>query len=224
MLLLIAKVIPGDLIREVRAALDEEDFADGRETAQGGARSIKSNRQLLATNETAGRLGQRLVDALNGHDGFRSITMPATIALPTFARYGKGMAYGQHVDGPVFGQPPTRLRTDISVTIFLADATEYQGGELVLHLAEGPRPAKGDAGDVLIYPSQTVHEVRPLIDGVRLVAVTWIQSMIRDPERRALLHDLGVALKGFEEGGEHPNEIMLLRKSRNNLMRMWADV
>jgi PKHD-type hydroxylase len=141
---------------------------------------------------------------------------------PLICRYEVGMHYGDHVDGAVMGEGETQIRCDIALTICLSDASDYDGGELVIDSAGVPSPWKGRAGDVVVYPAGTLHRVAPVTRGVRDVAVSWIQSMVREPERRRILFDLRTALDALDRSSAPPPEAEALRRSYFNLIRLWA--
>jgi len=143
--------------------------------------------------------------------------------LPLFNRYEPGMHYGEHLDNPLMGAN-TPIRTDVSVTIFLSDPATYDGGELMLQTDAGVKTFRGNAGDAFAYPSNLFHQVTAVTRGIRIVAVTWAQSIIRDPAQRRILYDLGQTIERLQ--GESPANpcLPLVQKSQMNLVRMWADV
>lgn len=223
MLLLIPKVLDAQAVAELRTALDALDFSDGKGTARGSAKDLKQNRQLTPSTPKGKELGQRVIARLGANGVFNGATLPKQILLPMFSRYANGEHYGKHLDVPVMGRSPKQVRTDLSVTVFLNPKSEYEGGELLLHVHGGTRSIKGDAGDVFVYPSSTVHEVRPVTAGERLVAVTWIQSLVADPAKRELLYDLSRSIQSLEASQPEAAELLTLRSCHYNLMRMWAD-
>lgn len=223
MLLVIPKVLGPESVASLRTRLAELEFHDGKETARGSAQRVKANRQLTASNPDAAKLAQEVVNALSSHVAFSAATLPKQIVLPMFSRYADGEHYGKHLDVPVMGRAPKQVRTDISVTVFLSDPGEYEGGELRLHVHGGTRSVKADAGDVFIYPSNTLHEVTPVASGERWVAVTWIQSLVADALRREVLFDLATTLRRVEAREGQDEEVLNLRKCHYNLLRMWAE-
>jgi PKHD-type hydroxylase len=142
------------------------------------------------------------------------------------------MTYGEHIDGALMGEPPDLVRCDVAVTICLNDGSSYEGGDLVIDAAGMPRSWKGNAGDCLLYPADTLHRVEPVTRGVREVAVIWIQSLVRDPARRRILFDLRAVLEELDRGSQSPApapapavsgpHVETLRRSYFNLIRMWA--
>jgi PKHD-type hydroxylase len=222
MLLPLEKVLTGDQIASIRTALASGPFQPGTTTAFGSAARVKNNVQLAPQSEAAAKANKILVAALRDHAAFQSATYMAAMTLPTFCRYDPGMSYGEHIDSPIMGGSPL-LRTDISVTVSLSDAATYDGGELVIDIAGVPQRWKGNAGDCILYSSDTLHRVEPVIRGARLVAIFWIQSLVRDPGKRRILYDVSRVLDrlGNSSPGEPHTE--LLRQSYMNLLRLWAD-
>ena len=134
------------------------------------------------------------------------------------------MHYGNHVDDPVMGPPNQRYRSDISITIFLNEPDAYDGGELVISTAFGENKVKLGAGDAVLYPSSSTHRVAEVTQGERLVAVTWLQSTVRDPARREILFNLAQAREKLIETSPGSSELELLSNSYCNLVRMWSDI
>ena len=179
-----------EIRRDMREFIDR--FMDGGRSAGMAARRVKLNEELSLADARLRELNNIVMGSLVKHPTYQSAAMPLRIATPFYARYTSGMAYGNHVDDPIMGQGDL-YRTDVSVTIFLNAPDEYQGGELVIQTAFGEQQVKLPAGDAVLYPSSSVHRVAEISAGERLVAVSWIQSLIRDPDKRALLHELNQA-------------------------------
>jgi PKHD-type hydroxylase len=157
------------------------------------------------------------------HPVFRSAAMPLKTAAPYYARYNAGMSYGAHVDDPVMGQGEL-YRSDLSVTVFLCEPDSYDGGELCIKTDFGDQQIKLPAGDAVLYPSSSIHRVAEVTRGERLVAVSWIQSMVRSPEQRALLHKLNQARETLLQERPDAPETEQVNHSYINLVRMWSDV
>ncbi|MEZ5666722.1 MAG: Fe2+-dependent dioxygenase [Alphaproteobacteria bacterium] len=224
MALLDAVLRPGELA-EVLAAFEQGEFVDGRETAGALARRVKRNRQLKKTPEQADRLNRLIGDALWRDPGFQRFALPRRIAPPLLSRYGPGMEYGWHVDDALMRPGGQALRTDLSVTIFLNDPGDYDGGALVLEGAVADEEVKLPRGSAVVYPSTSLHRVAPVERGERLVAVTWVESHVRDDGRRELLADLAMVRDALTAHGPGPLEAAADRscKAYNNLLRRWAD-
>jgi PKHD-type hydroxylase len=240
-------VIPRVLEKETAAFIAEslmsESLRDGRFTASGDAASVKRNEELPDESDAARRAGETVLAALNGSALFRATAYPDRISSPRFSRYVPGMSYGPHLDAPIMGKAAARMRTDLSATLFLSDPSSYEGGELRIEGDCGTRTIKGDCGDCVLYPANTVHQVLPVVKGVRLVSFLWIQSAVRDPARRQVLYDLSCVLAEPEPpaGEERPSPAegtlaahlqranaaalgLRLRRVHATLLRMWAEV
>ncbi|HFD15072.1 MAG TPA: Fe2+-dependent dioxygenase, partial [Rhodospirillales bacterium] len=150
--------------------------------------------------------------------------LPHRVAVPFYARYRPGMAYGEHVDDPVMGPPGGRYRSDVSITVFLNAPEEYDGGELVIETTYGPRAVKLPAGHAVLYPSSSRHRVAEVTRGERLVAVTWVQSLVRDPARREVLFELDRARRALIEADPAAEPARRVQAAYANLVRMWAEV
>ena len=221
----IAGVLDSGLLASVRGLLGGARFADGAATAGWHARLVKNNDQA-ATGQDAVREAAALVTAaLLAHPVFRAAALPRRLRPVLFARYGAGKAYGAHVDDALMGldDPAGPLRTDVAVTVFLAGAADYDGGELVVEAGGGEQAFKLGAGDAVAYPATTLHRVAPVTRGERLVAVTWAQSLVRDATAREVLFDLDAARRAVFEREGKSTAFDLVSKSHANLLRRWAE-
>jgi len=198
-------------------------FADGRASAGLAARRVKRNEELALDPRRMDALNRLVMGNLVQHPVFRSAAMPLRTATPYYARYSPGMTYGDHVDDPIMGQGEL-YRSDLSVTVFLNDPQSYAGGELCIQTSFGEQKIKLPAGDAVIYPSSSVHHVAEVSRGERLVAVSWIQSLVREPERRALLHELNLARESLLQEKPDAPETTRVNHAYINLVRMWSDV
>jgi PKHD-type hydroxylase len=211
-------------LRQARGLLAGAAWTDGRASAGPQAVQVKNNQQLDPHGDAARALRQIVLQALDRSPRFLAAALPKRVFPPHFNRYG-GAAnhYGGHVDGAVrFLENGTRVRTDLSCTVFLAEPDAYEGGELVIHEAGGGRGVKLAAGQAVLYPGTSVHEVRPVTRGERLASFFWVESMVRSHEQRKLLLELDDALTLLREGGETPATVALTG-TYHNLLRMWAD-
>jgi PKHD-type hydroxylase len=227
MLLHLKNILSPDELHSARALLGEDaPWIDGRASAGGQAVVQKHNRQLAQDSETARRLQAMVLAAVKRDPLFFSATLPRRIFNPLFNRYDpEAPRYGPHVDGAVLHSVATQewVRTDISCTLFLADPGEYDGGELAVQDTFGSRRVKLPAGDAVLYPGTSVHEVTPVTRGARLASFFWIESMVRGDEQRRLLFDLDMnLLKLRERHGETP-EATALTGIYHNLLRQWAN-
>lgn len=209
-------------LEQVRQLLGQVAFADGRVTNPDS--TVKHNLQAPQTDAANARIAEIARDALARHPDARTFALPKQMARTTVVRYEPGMTYGWHVDEALFASNPP-MRSDLSCTLFLNDPGEYDGGELTMQLGEQELAYKLAAGSALIYPSTTIHQVAPVTRGVRIAAITWLQSWVADAQRRELLIQLeearGLVARGRPADIERIN--VLLASLRTNLFRMWAD-
>lgn len=222
MILCLADVLTAEAVAEVLSLTAEGAWTDGARTAGWAAREVKRNRQL-AKGKAAAEAAGIVRGGLEAHQVFRAASLVRRMRDPMFARYEAGEEYGLHVDDALMGSGPDPLRTDLSVTVFLSPPSAYDGGELVLDSPAGEQTIKLDAGSAVLYPSTFLHRVAPVTRGERRVAVTWVQSLVRSAEQRAILFDLDQARRDlFAREGRSP-AFDLIAKSYANLLRLWAE-
>lgn len=219
----IFRILESDEVNRIVPALARQVFVDGKVTAKGLAREAKNNLQVERTGPGLSDLDQIVLSGLRRNEAFQAFAFPKRVLLPIFSRYEPGMEYGWHVDNAVMGTGTEALRSDLAITIFLSDPASYAGGELVLEMPLGEQEIKLDAGEAVVYPATTVHRVAAITQGVRLAAVTWVQSAVNDERLRGILFDLGNAVKQTEAsaGGK---TLTLLNKSYHNLLRYAIDL
>jgi PKHD-type hydroxylase len=224
MLIQIPAVIDQAKLENIRALLSKTSFVDGRKTAGIMAQRVKHNEEMQANRQQAEYLDHLIMSALANNAAFRDAVLPLQVAQPVIARYTPGMSYGDHIDDPVMGSAGAHFRTDVAVTVFLNSPDQYDGGELIINTAFGEQRVKLKAGDAVIYPASSIHRVNEVTRGERLVAVTWIQSMVRDPARRELLYELSLARNTLMT--EHPDSVTTKQVDHAyvNLIRMWSDI
>lgn len=216
-------VLTPDAVERIVESLRAEDFVDGKKTAGWHAALVKHNTQLAANDERTKAAVALAHEAIMKHAEFNRAFKTKALRKPMISRYLPGMSYGAHVDDPFMGTNPA-IRTDISMTLFLADPTSYQGGELVIESTYGTREVKLAAGAMVVYPSTTLHRVAPVTAGVRLAAVSWAQCVIPDPFKREILYDLDNARRAIFKAQGKTAEFDLISKSHANLMRLWSDL
>jgi PKHD-type hydroxylase len=226
MLLHIPGVLTPAQVKSMRAQLDSAEWIDGRASVGSQGAQVKRNRQLPAESPLALELGQVISQALLAHTLFFSGVLPLRVLAPSFNRYeGQGGEhYGPHVDGAIRVQrngPP--LRTDVSCTVFLSDPDAYEGGELSVIDAYGAHEVKLPAGDAIVYPSTSVHEVLPVTRGERVASFLWVQSMVRDDARRSMLFELDTHIQALRARVGDTPELVGLTGHYHNLLRMWAE-
>ena len=227
MLIHIPRVLTPDQVRQCREALAEAAWVDGRVTAGEQSGRAKHNLQLPEDAPEAKVLGEMVLKALAASDRFMSAALPLKVYPPLFNRYGEGMGFGDHIDNAIRISPVTgaRYRTDLSCTLFLSDPADYDGGELMFEDGVAARSIKLPAGDMILYPANTVHRVAPITRGERWASFFWVQSMVEDPTRRGILYDLDQAIIGARSDltDSHPAAVSLVGVY-HNLVRLWAQV
>jgi PKHD-type hydroxylase len=227
MLLHIPNVLNAAQVAEFRRVLDQAEWVDGAVTAGSQSVHAKRNAQLPEDSEAARRLGEAVLDALGKSPLFVSAALPLKVFPPLFNRYAGGQRFGDHVDNAIRHIPGTghRLRTDLSATLALSDPDEYDGGALMVEDAGATREVRLPAGDMVLYPSTSVHRVEPVTRGARLASFFWIQSMVRDTGKRTLLFDLDVAIQQAAQGlGADAAPVIQLTATYHNLLRRWAEM
>lgn len=223
--------IPGLLSKEevaaLRADIDAADWVDGNETSGHQSSGVKSNLQLSEGSAAAQAAGEIVRAALDRSPVFVAAALPAALYPPLFNRYAEGHGFGDHVDNAIRRRKGTdfRIRTDLSVTLFLTDPADYDGGELVIEDTFGVHEVKLSAGDMILYPSSSLHRVTPVTRGARVCSFFWVQSLVRDDGQRTLLFDMDLAIRNLSQrlGGQDPS-VVSLTGAYHNLLRMWAEV
>jgi PKHD-type hydroxylase len=213
------ELLTGDQVEELRKIAASATFVDGR--ISNPHSKVKQNLQL---NDEAAyqRSSQILTHALMSHEDFRNFAFPVAILPPLMTRYTPSMHYGAHADAAYLHLGKVTLRSDLSCTVFLNDLKSYEGGALRIQLGTRDIRFRGEPGTAIVYPSDMLHEVEPVTKGERLVAITFIQSRIKDPFQRELLYELNevAALEGLNMAPENFTRIQLIQA---NLLRYWGD-
>ena len=227
MLICVPDVLSKVEVADFRAAMDAADWEDGRSTACAQSARIKKNEQLPPNSNIARQLGEAVVRALVANPLFVSAAIPKQIFPPLFNRYGVGQHFGIHVDNAVRGDhlSGARIRTDLSVMLFLSEPEEYDGGELIVEDYYGSHRIKLPAGHLVLYPATSLHAVTEVTRGVRVASFFWLQSMVRDGQARSLIFDLDTAIQGLvQRVGRDDPELVKLTGIYHNLIRCWAEV
>jgi PKHD-type hydroxylase len=227
MLVCVPNVLRKAEVAEFRGVMDAAAWEDGRSTAGAQSAMVKKNEQLPPNGDLSRTLGERVIKALAANPLFVSAAIPRHIFPPLFNRYGVGQHFGVHVDNAVRGDHLTgmRIRTDLSVTLFLSEPDEYDGGELVVEDYYGLHEVKLPAGDLVLYPATSLHTVTAITRGIRVASFFWLQSMIRDTHARSMIFDLDHAIQGLVERlGRNDAEVVKLTGLYHNLIRYWAEV
>jgi PKHD-type hydroxylase len=226
MLLHIPDVLSADQVAHCRHKLEGAEWIDGRVTAGHQSGRAKDNMQLPEDHPVARELGDLIVASLQDSPLFMAAALPLKVFPPLFNRYQGNQSFGTHVDNAIrqVTGTPHRVRTDLSATLHLAQPDEYEGGELVIEDTYGVHNVKLPAGHLILYPSSSLHHVRPVTRGTRLASFFWIQSMVRDDGQRTLLFDLDMAIQQIgSQSPDHPATVQLTG-IYHNLLRRWADV
>ena len=223
--------IPGILTPDAAAALRERlqatGWADGKATAGFQSGRDKENLQIGPDTPEGRALGDRVMHALEMSPAFMSAALPRQVFPPLFNRYDTGMHFGTHVDNAVRQIPMTgqRLRTDLSATLFLSDPDSYDGGDLVIEDTYGTHRVKLPAGDMVLYPSRSLHRVEPVTRGSRIASFFWIQSMVKSRDHREMLHDLDRSVQELGPStGTNAPAIVRLTGLYHNLLREWGEL
>ena len=226
MLLQIPQVLSAEQVRECRAWLESADWVDGRVTAGHQSSRAKDNVQVPEGHPAARQVGEVILQQLQRHPLFISAALPLRVFPPLFNRYSGGQSFGNHVDNAIRQSVVTgaRIRTDLSATLFFSALDEYDGGELVVEDTYGVHRVKLPSGDLVLYPSTSLHHVTPVTRGARLCSFFWLQSMVRDDGERTLLFDMDRAIQRINQEAPDHSSVLELTGVYHNLLRRWAEV
>ena len=224
MLLEIPEVLTKDQVATMKSALLNAEWIDGRATAGHQSAQAKHNQQLPQNSSTAQEQGRAILNALQQNGLFMSAALPQRVFPPLFNRYGGGEYFDNHVDNAIRALPGGgQIRTDLSATLFLSEPQDYDGGELLIDDTYGAHKVKLAAGDMILYPSTSLHRVTPVTRGSRICSFFWIQSLVRDDGQRTLLFDLDMSINQLRrEIGDH-QAVVAQTGVYHNLLRRWAD-
>jgi PKHD-type hydroxylase len=224
MLVHIPQLLDADEVAEFRRKLDGAEWTDGRETVGPQGAQVKRNEQLPDASPLKAELGAAVLAALDRSALFFAATLPLRILPPRFNRYAGGGHYGFHIDGAVMRMGDGRqLRSDVSCTLFLNDPDEYDGGELIVSDTYGEHEVTLPAGDALVYPSSSLHQVRAVTRGARLASFFWVQSLVRDDGDRRTLFELDATIHRLKAAGADEASVLQLTGLYHNLLRRWAE-
>lgn len=226
MMLTIPGVFTPEEAAQMRERLAGATWGDGKATAGMQSMAVKENRQVHEDDPVGRALGDEIMRRLTANAVFMSATLPRRIYPPLFNRYANGESFGFHVDNAVRGIKGVRerVRTDVSCTLFLADADSYDGGELVIRDTYGTHPVKLGAGDMVVYPGSSVHRVEPVTRGERWASFFWVESLVRQDAWRSMLFDMDVAIQRLTAQQADKASLLELTGVYHNLLRQWADV
>lgn len=225
MMLHIPNVLTPEHVNECRRLLQNAPWADGKKTAGFQSAMAKNNLQLPEDCAEARHIGALILHALEQNPLFIAAALPEKIFPPLFNCYQGGQSFGVHVDNAIRQRRDTGawIRTDLSVTLFFTHPDEYDGGELVVEDTYGAHSVKLPAGDLILYPSSSLHHVTPVTRGTRICSFFWLQSMVRDDGQRSMLFDLDTSIQQVNQslGADHPSSVQLTGVY-HNLLRRWA--
>ena len=223
MLLRLENILDAEQLSVVVQRLRQEKFVDGRLSAGDRARVAKVNKELSGHLTNVVPINNIVMGALLQHPVYRHGGLAHRIAAPIYSMYQVGMKYGRHIDDPIMGHP-NYYRSDIAITIFLNSPEDYGGGELEIETEFGRQQVKEPAGNGVMYPASSCHQVCEVTEGERLVAITWMQSLVPEPERRRILYELYQAKERLIQQGADTQAIDKIEHSYVNLIRMWSHV
>ncbi|WP_321964131.1 Fe2+-dependent dioxygenase [Paraburkholderia sp. J7] len=226
MLVHVPNVLTPEQVQALRARLDNagDAWVDGRATAGWSGAPVKRNVQIAEHTPLARELGDMVLAAIERNPLFISAALPNQVYPPLFNRYEGGMTFGSHVDGAVRVLPNgVKLRTDVSCTLFLSSPDEYEGGELVVEDTYGVQEVKLPAGDMIVYPATSLHQVTPVTRGARVASFFWVQSLVRDDTKRALLFDMDTAIQRLNASDADAQARRSLVGCYHNLLRLWSE-
>lgn len=226
MIVQVPSILNPQQIAHCREVMNRANWVDGRVTAGHQSATVKDNRQLPENSPEAHELGDMIVAALERNPLFITAALPLRVFPPLFNRYEGGEAFGAHLDNSIRQIPgtPYRIRTDISATLFLSAPETYDGGELVISDVYGTHAVKLAAGDMVVYPASSLHNVNPVMRGVRLAGFFWVQSMVRDDGQRTLLFDLDMAINKVNQALPNHTAVVELTNCYHKLLRRFAEV
>lgn len=227
MMIHIPEVLPKPAVAEIRQLIDAGEWIDGNATSGSQSALAKRNEQLAEGSQAAEVAGSRILDALAKSPLFVTAALPQTVFPPLFNRYGGGQTFGTHIDNSIrqTRDGSLRIRSDLSATLFLTEPDDYDGGELLVEDTYGVHEVKLPAGDMILYPASSLHQVTPVTRGARTSSFFWIQSMVREDSRRALLFQMDIAIQQLAgKVGAGAPELVSLTGTYHNLLRMWAEV
>ncbi len=226
MLLTIPELFSAEQVSQIRQKLETAEWVDGRVTAGHQSMLAKDNMQIPEGHPVAKEVGEFILHTLSQNLLFVSGALPMKVFPPLFNRYSGGQSFGTHVDNAIRHVKGTshRVRSDLSATLFFSNPEEYDGGELIIEDTYGIHSVKLPAGHMVLYPSSSLHNVRPVTRGARVSSFFWIQSMVRDDSARTLLFDLDNVIQQISAGDVNSPNAVKLTGIYHNLLRRWAEV
>ncbi len=227
MLLHVPHVLSKQQVQSIRQAMNQDNqWVSGKNSAGAQAQNIKENLQINSNSELYQLLSQQVLQQIKESMLIQSFALPNEILPPLFNCYQNVGHYGNHVDNAIhyYKEKNKTVRTDVSMTIFLSEPDEYEGGELIIEDTYGEHEVKLDAGDAIVYPATSLHRVEPVTSGSRIAACTWVQSMVKDDWQRSMLFNLDLTIMQLRQNLGDTKEILQLTNHYHNLLRQWADL
>jgi PKHD-type hydroxylase len=226
MLIQVADVLSKEQVTTARSLLDAAPWIHGRVTAGHQSAAAKDNVQVPEGHPAAQEVGAIILGALQQNPLFITAALPLHVFPPLFNRYSGGQSFGSHVDNSIRTVPGTshRIRTDLSATLFLSEPADYDGGELMIEDTYGVHAVKLAAGSMVLYPSTSLHFVKPVTRGARVSSFFWLQSMVRDDGERTLLFDLDAGIRSLNQITPGHPTVVSLTGVYHNLLRKWVEV
>ena len=223
----IPNVLSKEQVAEFRQMMETANWVGGKVTAGTLSASVKQNQQLSEQDPLTHHLSELVIQAIWKNPVFQAAALPCQIIPPLFNRYDEHESFGFHVDNSIrlIRGTAQQMRTDLSCTLFLSEPEEYEGGDLVIEDTYGYHEVKLPAGDIVLYPSTSLHEVSSIIRGTRFASFFWVQSMIRDDAERHMLFNLDQSIQSLRmQLGDQHEEVVKLTNLYHNLMRKWAEL
>lgn len=225
MLLCISGIFSTDEAQQIRRQLETAEWMDGKSTAGYQSAQAKHNLQLGQDSELAHSISSVMLPRIWKNPLFYSAALPCKVFPPLYNCYQGGGHFGYHIDNAVRTVPNSaeQVRTDLSATVFFSEPDSYDGGELVIRDTYGEQRIKLAAGDMVLYPSSSLHQVLPVTRGARIASFFWIQSLIREDAQRTMLFEMDQAIQTLlADHPQHPS-VLQLSGTYHNLVRRWAN-
>jgi PKHD-type hydroxylase len=220
----IPNLVSEEVLQQIQILMDKAEYIDGKATASMKAKEVKQNLQIDHLDQVnLPQLQNLVLQGMYSNLRFQQVLFPKISYPPVFSKYDKNMTYGWHTDGPIMGQQMP-IRTDLAMTLFLSDPDTYEGGELEIQSPTGLVKYKLPKGDAIFYPTTQIHRVAPVTSGTRHVCVSWIQSIIREPQNREILTSLNDVHQNLIQKDIHDENAEQLLQVYSNLMRKWSEV
>lgn len=224
MITILDDILSQEEVTEITSLLSLSEFKEGFSSNPEYKQQVKKNLELRRTDSGQAKLTLDMIqNRLNGHKQFNVTALPLRNTALRFNCYKDSGTYGDHADAAIMGTPP--IRSDLSITIFLSNPEDYEGGELTIKGNDGIMvDYKLKSGSAIIYPSYFVHRVNSVTSGTRYAAIGWIQSLIRDENKRALISRFNTFADSIKEKEGATSTYVEATSLYNNLLRLWVEV